>query len=244
MKIINNLLLGVAALATGSVTTYTAYADDLVTLRTTAAFTGITQGAAPNGRLVYDNANFAGHNLVNLAMGRDLNDTNYPQQVLAITFDCDLSSASLVVYDESISNIVGGVASSSVLDVVKQQTTKKQPGPDRAQFVAMMNVFQTGNAINGLQGGYITVAGRLSLNPTNSCPQPALVLEKDPTDKVDAELPAEADPDNGPAYHTGLAHLVGDVMTVTSGQTQTVLLPYGQLSIRRELPIAAPVETD
>jgi hypothetical protein len=231
-----------AGFAISSVTVYTATADNLATFRTTGYFDGLTQGTnAVDGRYEYENASFAGHNLVNLAMGRDVNDTNFPQQVLAITFDCDLSSASLVVYDESISNIVSGIASSSVLDVVKQQDSKKALGPDRAQFVALLNVYQTGNGNNGLLGGYLTVAGRLNLNPTNSCPQPVLVLDRDPSDNV---VPSRLDPDKGDNSSTGQAHLIGDVMTVTGGQTQTVLLPFGDLSIRRELPISIPVETD
>jgi hypothetical protein len=245
MNMTRHLLLGMASIAIGSVTTYTATAqDNLETFRTTAYFDGLTQGTNANGDLVYKDASLAGHNLVNLAMGRSVNDTNFPLQVLALTVDCDLSSASLVVYDESISNIVGGIASSSVIDIVKQQDSKKLAGPNRAQFVATLNLFQTGNAANGLLGGYITIAGRINLNPTNSCPQPVVVLGPDPFDNVDVELPPNLDLDRALESHTGLAHATGDIMIVTGGNTETVLLPEGDLSIRRELPTVEDVQTD
>jgi hypothetical protein len=244
MKMIRHLLLGMAGFAIGSVTVYNATADNLETFRTTGMFAGLTQGTNKVGNFVYKNASFNGHNLVNLAMGRSLYDTNFPKQVLALTLDCELSSANLVVYDESISNIVAGIGSSSVIDVVKQQDSKKALGPNRAQFVTMLNVFQTGDGNNGLLGGYLTVAGRLNLDPTNGCPQPVLVLDRDPFDGVDAALPPGVDPDNGDNYNTGQAHLIGDVMIITGGETETVLLPFGDLNIRRELPISVPVETD
>lgn len=244
MNMTRHLLLGMACIAIGSVTTYTASAQgNLATFRTTGYFAGLTQGTN-GGRLVYADASFAGHNLVNLTMGRNANDTHFPQQVLALTFDCDLSSASLVVYDQSISNVVATIASSSVIDVVKQQDTKKEAGPNRAQFVTMLSVFQNGDGTNGLLGGYITVAGRLNLNPTTSCPQQVIVLPFDPFDNVDVELPPNLDPDRALESHTGLAHVVGDILVQTGGNTETVLLPDGELSIRRELPIAAPAETD
>jgi hypothetical protein len=43
------------------------------------------------------------------------------------------------------------------------------------------------------------------------------------------------------ALRTGLAHLIGVVNVVAGGTTDTILVPYGGLSIRRELPVESPV---
>jgi hypothetical protein len=168
-------------------------------------------------------------------------DTNFPEQVMAMTFACDLSSASLVVYDKSSSNVVATIGSSTAIDAVKQQDPL-QKAPNRAHFVSVVQLGQNGNLTDGLAGGYFTVAGRVNLNTTTGCPQPVLVtLDRDPLDRVDddIELPASDDPDSTPlVLRTGVAHLIGVVDVVTDGGTNTVLVPYGGLSIRRELPIA------
>jgi hypothetical protein len=117
----------------------------------------------------YVNADFAGHNLVNLAMGRSVGDTNEPKQVMAMTFACDLSSASLVVYDELTSNVVATIATSTTMNSVEQQDVHES-GPNRAHFVAVLQIGANGNPTNGLIDGYFTVAGRLNLDPTNGCP--------------------------------------------------------------------------
>jgi hypothetical protein len=216
------------------------------TYRTTGFFIGLTQGANPvTGHPRYEDVDFAGHNLVNLAMGRGVTDTNFPKQVMAMTFECDLSAASLVVYDEATSNVVATIAASTTINTVKQQDTN-QKAPNRAHFVTVMQVGQNGNETNGLAGGYFTVAGRVNLNTTTGCPEPVLVmLDRDPLDRLvdDIELPNSDDPDATPLFvRTGLAHLIGVVDAVTEGTTNTVLLPYGGLSIRRDLstPASAP----
>ena len=225
-----------------------AYASGVgtVTLRTLGYFIGLTQGTDPvTGDPRYVNADFAGHNLVNLAMGRTVTDTNFPSQVMAMTFACDLSSANLVVYDKAASNVVATIAASTSVDSVLQQD-RREAGPNRAHFVAMMQIGTNGNGTNGLLGGYFTVAGRLNLNPTNGCPQPVLVvLDHDPLDRLDGdmELSANQDPDSVPlTLRTGLAHLIGVVDLVTDGGTNTVLVAHGGLSIRRDLP-GVPVST-
>jgi hypothetical protein len=183
---------------------------------------------------------------VNLAMGRGLNDTNFPHQVMAMTFTCDLSSANLVVYDLTASNTVAVIASSVSVDAIYQQDGLNRTGPDRAHFVASLQIGANGNDTNGVAGGYLTVAGRLNLNPTTGCPQPVRVLlDRDTLDKIvdDIELPASLDPDSVALMErTGLAHAVGVVDAITYGQTHTILVPYAGLSIRRELP-GAPVST-
>jgi hypothetical protein len=215
--------------------------NTFVTLRTTGYFVGLTQGSnAVTGTPLYQNLSFAGHNLVNLAMGRSLTDTNHPGQVMAMTFACDLSSANLVVYDLTVSNTVATIAASVSVDAVYQQDPTSRQGPNRAHFVATLPVTPGGNDTNGLAGGYFTVAGRINLDPVTGCPQPVLVvLDRDSLDKVDddMELPADLDPDTVPlTMRTGLAHLIGVVDLYAGGNPHQVLVPYGGLSIRRELP--------
>ena len=66
-------------------------------------------------------------------------------------FSCDLSSANLVVYDEKLSNVVASIAQSTSIDSVYQQD-KLAKGPDRAHFVAVLQLGQNGNDTNGLAG--------------------------------------------------------------------------------------------
>ncbi len=236
------LILGIAGLVAAVATACSVSADTITlkTFRTTGYFEGIAQGTNPvTGYPKYANASFAGHNLVNLAMGRSLSDTSHPSQVMAMTFACDLSSADLVVYDLATSNTVGIIAGSVSVDSVYQQDPGFKAGPNRAHFVATLQVQPGGNGTNGVVGGYFTVAGRVNLNPTTGCPQPVLViLDRDTLDKVDddMELPSSLDPDTvALTERTGLAHLIGVVDITTLGNTNTVLVPYGGLSIRREL---------
>jgi hypothetical protein len=238
------LILGIASLIAAAAAAYTSTAGEtnvFKTFRTTGYFVGLAQGTnVVTGKPMYDNVSFAGHNLVNLAMGRALADTNFPNQVLATTFACDLSSANLVVWDLRTSNTVAVIAASVSVDAVYQQDPLSHGGPNHAHFVAALQISQDGDGTNGLLGGYFTVAGRLNLNPVTGCPQPVLVvLDRDSLDKVDddMELPASLDPDSVPLIErTGLAHLIGVVDVVTWGNAHTVLVPYGGLSIRRELP--------
>jgi hypothetical protein len=237
------LLLGITGVVAAVATACSVAAADTnsVTLRTTGYFVGLTQGTNPvTEKPMYDNVSFAGHNLVNLAMGRSLGDTNFPYQVMAMTFACDLSSADLVVYDLHATDVVATIATSVSVDAIYQQDPPNKPGPNRAHFVATLQVSTGGNDTNGLSGGYFTVAGRVNLNPSTGCPQPVLViLDRDSLDKVDddMELPPSLDPDIVPlTVRTGLAHLIGVVDVTTYGNPHTILVPYGGLSIRRELP--------
>ena len=238
------LCLGFASIV-GLATAFNVAADTtIVTFRTTGYFIGLTQGTNTSkgvSKPIASNASFAGHNLVNLAMGRALNDTNYPSQVMAMSFACDLSTADLVVYDLSASNILDTIASSVSVDSVYQQDSNKH-GPDSAQFVTTLNINPSGD-VNGLVGGYLTVSGRLNLNPTNGCPQ-AITGDHDSLDFVvgNADVPNSLDPDRGGSNaRTGLAHLTGSVDFETNGNVYTVLVPYGDLSIRRQLATPPPV---
>jgi hypothetical protein len=239
MKTKKRIFLGAASLAVAAFAAYASGAAT-VTFRTLGYFIGLTQGTdSVTGTPRYQDADFAGHNLVNLAMGRPATDTNVPNQVMAMTFACDLSSANLVVYDELTSNVVATIAASTSVDSVLQQDPR-EAGPNRAHFVAVLQIGPNGNPTNGILNGYFTIAGRLNLNPTNGCPRPVEVwLDRDPLDRLDGdgELPGNEDPDSKPlTLRTGLAHLIGVVDLVTDGGTNTVLVPHGGLSIRRELP--------
>ena len=236
----NYALLGVAGLAAAAISAY-AIVGTSKTFRTTASLIGVTQGSDPlTTNPEYDDVILAGRNLVNLAMGRSVNDTNVPGQVMAMTFDCDLSSASLVVYDRSTSNVVATIAGSTSVDAVKQQDTNRT-GPNRARFVAHLQVLRNGNVAYGLLGGYLTIAGHVRLDPVTGCPVPVLIgLDHDPLDRLvgNNEIPNRVDPDQlGLARRTGLAHLIGVLDVVNYSKTNTVLIPFGDLSIRRELPV-------
>jgi len=233
-------LLGVAGIAVAAITAYAAVAS-IGVFRTTGFFIGVSQGTnSVTSEPEYNEIKFAGWNLVNLAMGRSVTDTSVSNQVMAMTFDCDLSSASLVVYDLSTSNIVGTIASSTSIDSVRQQDAR-QTGPNRARFVGLFQIAQAGNPTNGLAGGYLTIAGHVRLDPTNGCPEAVLVgIDHDNLDGLvgDRTVPSKLDPDSD--KHTdraGLAHLIGVVDAINNGNTNTILVPYGALEIRRQLPV-------
>lgn len=244
MKIKNRIIIGAASLAIAALAAYATEVNSK-TFRTVAYFIGLSQGTnSLTGDPEYVNNDFAGHNLVNLAMGRASDSTADTNQVLAMTFACDLSSASLVVYDKTASNVVATIADSTIINSVKQQD-KGAAGPNRAHFVAVVQISTNGNATNGLADGYFTIAGRVRLDPATGCPEPiAVALDRDPLDGLihDAEVPTKDDPDSVPlTFRTGLAHAIGVVDAVTDGVTNTVLVPFGGLSIRRELPVITPV---
>jgi hypothetical protein len=244
MKTNKRIFLGLAGLAAAAIAAYAAGVGS-ETFRTLGYFIGLVQGSDPvTGHLRYEDADFAGHNLVNLVMGRSVTATNVPRQVMAMTFECDLSAASLVVYDTLTSNVVATIAASTSVDSVKQQDAG-QKGPNRAHFVARLQIGANGNPTNGVLGGYFTVAGRVNLNPVTGCPEPVIVgLDRDPLDALDndIEVPPGDDADSVPlTLRTGLAHLIGVLDAVTEGSTNRILVPHGALSIRRELPLAPTV---
>jgi hypothetical protein len=124
------------------------------------------------------------------------------------------------------------------------QQDDKEPGPNRAHFIAVMELGANGNPTNGVVDGYFTLAGRVNLDPTNGCPRPVeVLLDRDPLDRVDGdvELSANEDRDSEPLkLRTGLGHLIGVVDLVTDGSTNTILIAHGAVSIRRELPVIPP----
>jgi len=241
-----NIIIGAATLAVAAATAYAATVSTQ-TYRTTAWFVGIEQATNnSNGHPEFQTASFAGHNLVDSVMGRSVTDTNARNQVLAMNFSADLTSASLVVYDEKLSNVVATVGQSTTIDTVFQQDLN-QKGPNRAHFVTVLQLNQNGNSTNGVSSGYLTIAGRVELDPATGFPLPVrVILDHDTYDRLDGdvELSAKDDPDSVPLlFRAGLAHAIGVVDLVTDGNTNTVLLPYGGLSIRRELPEGSTVGT-
>jgi len=238
--------LGLAAIIVAITVVY-AVVVQTQTFRTTAILVGLTQGEDPvTHQPKYDFTGISGHRLVNLGMGRSILDTNFPNQVLAMTIDCDLGQANLVVYDKDTSNTVATIAATNPngLDVVKAQGASVM-GPKKARFVAQFNVKQLGNGTDGLIDGFLTVAGRLHLDPDNGCPRAVLVkLDDDKTDKTtgdrDVKPREDRDDDVTVAWRAGRAHVIGVIDLVSGGVTNTVLVPSGHLSIRRQLPVAAP----
>jgi len=213
------------------------------TYRTTASLAGVQQGEDPTTHLPqFDYVGLAGHHLVDLAMGRPVGDTNFPRQVLAMTIACDRSAASLVVYDRVTDSVLATIAASTSMDSVVEQASTTMAGPNRARFVALFNMAANGNETDGLLGGYLTVAGRVHLDLATGCPKPVLVtLDRDRKDRDfgDKEVPARSDKDEEVTIkRAGLAHLIGVIDLVSGGNTNTVLVLFGRLSIRRELPIA------
>ncbi len=231
--------------ATAITTAVVAFAGVVLTTktyRTAAALAGVQQGQDPTTHLPqFDYVRLAGHDLVNLALGRALDDTNFPHQVLALTAACDRSEAALVVYDRDTDSILATIAGSTSFDSVVEQNSTTAAGPNRARFVAQFAINDSGSESNRLLGGFLTVAGRVHLDPQTGCLKPVLVaLDRDRFDRAlgDREVSPREDDNERLVLRAGLAHLIGVVDLVSDGHTNTVLVPYGRLSIRRQLPVA------
>jgi hypothetical protein len=212
------------------------------TYRTIGGLAGVQQGEDPTTHLPqFDYVGLAGHDLVNLAMARAIGDTNFPNQVLAMTVACDRSAASLVVYDRNTDSNIATIADSTSMNSAIQQDSTTAPGPDRARFVARFAINENGDTANGLLEGFLTVAGRVNLDPATGCLKPILVtLDRDPHDRVfgDKEVSRKQDKDEVTILRAGLAHLIGVINLVSASNTNTVLVQFGGLSIHRDLPIA------
>src|SRR5262249_3462863 len=107
----------------------------------------------------------------------------------------------------------------------------------RERFVSEMEVEAGGSASDALLGGTLMVSGRLHLNPANGCPVAVpTVLDKDPADKIlcDLEFKDTNDVDRI-VLRVGHAHAIGVIDIISNGNTNKVLIPHMQLSIRRGL---------
>ena len=229
-------LLAVLAAATSA----GAISANLVTFRTTALLHGIAQGKdTVTGAPQFDPVTLRGFELVNLAMGRPVGDNSHPEQVLAMTIACDLSAGQLVVFDRFASRDVATIAESTSFDAIRAQGPRA-PAPNRAHFVARFDVDENGNATDGIADGFVTVAGRLNLDPQTGCPHAVLIsLDRDPSDKLlgNADLTSKDDPEEGKdVLRAGHAHLIGVLDLFSGGNSEKVLVPVGRLSVRRPLP--------
>ncbi len=245
MTLKNWTILGLIGLTTATVT---ALADiDGLTLRTTAFLHGIAQ--RPNAtQPTIDFPPLAGHQIVNLALGRDVNDTNFPDQVMALALSCDLQSGNFVIYHRSNSNIVGVIASStrivSAHNVTTNDTRAAATGKtnELVRFGMNMDVQLTGNATNGLLGGNLMIVGRIHVNPETGCPLPgSLALDKDTLDKTFGikPIPKKEDKDSvALTNRTGMANCMGLIDVVGNGLTNTIIVPVGTIDIRYALPNA------
>jgi hypothetical protein len=237
-----NSKLPVLLVALAVATSAGAIGANLQTFRTTALLRGIAQGQdSVTGAPQFDPVTLRGVDLVNLAMGRAIGDVSHAEQVLAMTIACDLGAAQLVVFDRFASREVETIAESTSFDSVRAQGPRAT-APTRAHFVARFDVDENGNATDGITSGFATVAGRLDLDPQTGCPHAVLIsLDKDPNDKLfgNGDLSNKDDPEEGKdVLRAGHAHLIGVLDLVSAGKSSTVLVPFGQLSIRRPLPDA------
>lgn len=206
------------------------------TFRSPAAIQGVIQDTDLAAKPVYDFEKFIGADLVNLALGTALG-TVRTNEVLALEFACDSGSAQLVVYDKAASNNIATIATSSRIDVVQQQDKDSTAFPNRERYVAHLDVASLGNGSNGLAGGYITIAGRVHLDPATGCPR-ALRVDTDrrqDNECGDSKAVKDSEDKDPSKFLAGRAHFVGVLDVVTAGTSHTILVPAGALTIRRQL---------
>ncbi len=208
--------------------------------RTPAAFKGVIQGVV-GGKPAYEFQDFIGADLVNLALGTPIG-TVRTNEVLALEVACDSGSAELVVFDKATGSNLVTIATSSKITVVQQQSEASAAFPDRERFATEMVVAAVGSSTNALLSGFLDMAGRLYLNPTNGCPRAVLVDTDrkqdsacgDPkavTDTIDKNLNKV----KGLAKFAGRGHFHGAFDAIIADQTNTVVVPDGSLSIDRQL---------
>jgi len=224
------VLLGAAAATGVAISAWAVGASE--TFRTLAYGVGIYQNHDGSSKPVYGNQPLAGHDLVAAALGLPLG-TKLTNQVLALQVDCGSTTASLVVFDKESSNNIATIATSTSLSVVQQQDSDTAAFPNRERFVAQFAVTPT----NHLLGGFLTMAGRLQLDPATGCPR-AIRIEPDRLDRYFEDFEGRNDDDDKDhdVLRAGLGHAVGTVSLIfNDGTTNTVLLPFVALSIRHEL---------
>lgn len=238
MKAKQWVAIGVATTAV-AVLTALALPTATRTFRTTASVRAVFQVPNPlatNTALLAKDT-FSGHDLVALALGTPLS-TVLTNQLLALEIACGSTQATLVVYDTVSSNNIVTIATSTHMDALTSQDDAGAAGPNRERFVIQMGV----NTNGFLVGGFLTVAGRVYLDPSNDCPRAVLV----DTDRKDDKIYADAvikDTDEDLKVKdksiAGQAHLIGVVNAIflegSDVVTNTTLLPFGQMTVRRQL---------
>lgn len=205
------------------------------TFRTTASVGAVFQIPNPlnSNVAVLAVESFAGHDLVNLALGTALT-TVRTNEVLALDIDCASSQARLVIFDRTLASNTLTLATSSHIDALAGQDNPSAAGPNHERFVMQMGV----NTNSFLVGGFLTVAGRAFLDPATGCPRAVLVdidrkQDKGLGDAAVKDLDDKTDKNKNIA---GAAHLIGVANIVfADGSTNTVLLPFGRFTMRRQL---------
>jgi hypothetical protein len=201
--------------------------------RTTASMVAVGQGTnSVSGHLEFDYALLNGADLVSLALGAAANSN----QVFAMEIDCGSSSATLLVFDKSNSNITT-IATSSSIDTLRQQGLKSN-FVNSERFVAQFAV----NSVGNLAGGFLTVAGRLNLD-TNGCPRAVTItLDRDThdtqlgdQDAANTEQDSKSKDKTLRTQRAGRGHFIGVLDVISGGQTNTVLVPSGHMIFRKQL---------
>ncbi len=235
MKAKQWIVIGVAISAV-AVLTVLAVPIATRTFRTTASIGAVFQvpnpAATNTDLLAFDT--FAGHDLVNLALGQALT-TVQTNHVLALEINCDSTFARLVVFDTGLLSNVVDIAGSTNIYALTGQDNAAAAGPNHERFVMRMQVNTNGFVL----GGFLTVSGRVYLDPTNGCPRALLVDSDRSHDRGFADAAIKNhDPDSKVKDRniTGEAHLIGVVNVIfEDGSTNVTLLPFGQLTMRRQL---------
>jgi len=234
----SKIWVAVGLIATTAAAITASAASTNVTFRTPASFEVVIQDEA-GGKPSYGFQGYIGADLVNLALGTDIG-TVRTNELLALEVACDSSSAELVVFDKAGGSNLVTIATSSKITVVQQQDNPVTAFPDRERFATEMDIAAVGSSSNALLSGFLDVAGRLFLNPTNGCPRAVRVDTDRKQDKECGDPSAVTDTNdkNVPkdvAKIAGRGHFHGAFSAVIAGQTNTVVVPDGALSIDRLL---------
>jgi len=240
------LLIGAAGLAGFAALTVWAINTANPPRRTTASLTGVAQRPLTQLATI-DVLPLNSANLVNLALGRRVGDTNFPKQVLALTVTCDLTAANLIIFDQSVSNTLATLATNLSFDFVQSPivnpTIAQALGSTNqiVRFIARLQIQPSGSVSNALRGGVLTVAGRAHRDTVTGCLAPVPVhLDTDLYDKTFLlkDVPRQKDRDKASLIdRTGLAQVIGVLDVVADYVTNTVIIPTGNLSIRRSAEI-------
>lgn len=226
------LVVGLAVVAASALSVWAV--DPIETFRTTAAVGTVFQSVNPlaTNTPAFGFLPLAGHDFVNLALGTPLATTR-TNEVLALEIDCASSQASLVVFDKTASSNLATIATSSSFAPVVQQDNPATAAPNRERFVAQMDI----NEVGFIVSGFLTVAGRIYLNPTNGCPRALLVDIDRGQDKLFADAKVKDTDDKDTTKNvSGFAHVIGVANVLgQTGSTNTFLIPFGRLNMRRQL---------
>lgn len=233
MKAKRWIVTGVIATTAAAMTALAATSNQ--TFRTSASVASVFQIANPiatNTDILFTEA-LAGHNLVALALGTNV-EAVLTNQVLAFEINCGSTTANLTVFDRSGDSNLMTIATSTKITALTAQDSPSLAGPNHERFVVDMGVATNGFII----GGEVTIAGRMYLNPATGCPRAVLVDTDRGEDKLcgDSSVKDTADKTEKDKMISGEAHLIGVVNVLQlDGSTNAVLLPFGHLTMRRQL---------